>query len=117
MLLGTDTGAQSAAAAMSQGGMLTMLSFSRGEEEEADATALETLARAYGHVASADQFFRHVLAEKGSREPPRFLSSHPLSSDRIQALSALAARHGWKTEGEITPIPEEVRAEIKQRSP
>ena len=116
MLLGTDTGAQSAASAMSQGGMLTMLSFSRSEEEEADATALETLARAYGHVASGDRFFRHVLAEEGSKEPPRFLSSHPLSSQRIEALSRLAARQGWKTEGEITPIPAEVRAEIQRRS-
>jgi predicted Zn-dependent protease len=100
---------------MSQGGILTMLSFSRSEEEEADATALETVARAYGHVASADRFFRHVLTEAGSKEPSRFLSSHPLSSDRIQALSALAARQGWKTEGEITPIPDAVRAEIERR--
>jgi beta-barrel assembly-enhancing protease len=117
MLLGADTGAQSVATAMSQGGMLTMLSFSRGEEEEADATALETLARAYGHVASAERFFRHVLAEEGSKDPPRFLSSHPLTSRRIDAIDALAARRGWKTEGEITPIPAEVRAQIKRRSP
>ena len=114
MLLDTDTGAQSVASAMSQGGMLTMLSFNRGEEEEADATALETLARAYGHVANADLFFRHALAKAGSKEPPRFLSSHPLSSHRIQALSALAARHGWESEGEITPIPAEVRMQIER---
>jgi predicted Zn-dependent protease len=117
MLVGADSGAQSVASAISQGGMLTMLSFSRDQEEEADATALETVAGAYGHVGGADRFFRHVLAEEGSREPPRFLSSHPLSSHRIQALSALAARRGWKTEGELTPIPAEVRAQIKRRAP
>jgi predicted Zn-dependent protease len=116
MLLGADSGAQSVASAISQGGVLTMLSFSRGQEEEADATALETVARAYGHVGGADSFFRAMLKEAGSREPPRFLSSHPLSSERIQTLGALAARHGWKTDGEATPIPAEVRAAIKRRS-
>jgi predicted Zn-dependent protease len=77
---------------------------------------LETVAKAYGHVGGADRFFRHMLAHDASREPPRFLSSHPLSSERIEALGALAARRGWRTDGESTPIPPEVRAEIKRRS-
>jgi len=115
MLLDADSGAQSVASAISQGGMLTMLSFSRSQEEEADATALETLARAYGHVGGADRFFRHMLAQEGSGEPPRFLSSHPLSSERIEMLGRLAARHGWKADGDITPIPPVVRAEIERR--
>jgi predicted Zn-dependent protease len=117
MLLGADSGAQSVAGAISQGGALTMLSFSRSQEEEADATALETVARAYGHVAGADQFFRHMLAEEGASEPPRFLSSHPLTSQRIEALGALAARRGWKMEGDITPLPPEVRARIQRDRP
>ena len=115
MLVGADSGARSVAGAISQGGTLTMLSFSRGQEEEADATALETVARAYGHVGGADRFFRHMLAEQGRREPPRFLSSHPLTQRRIAALAALAAERGWKTEGEMTPIPFVVRAEIERR--
>ena len=115
MLLGADSGAQSVASAISQGGTLTMLSFSRGQEEQADATALETLARAYGHVGGADRFFRHMLSEEGEREPPRFLSSHPLTERRIAALAALAAERGWKSEGVATPLPEAVRVEIERR--
>lgn len=115
LLLGVEGGAESVASAISQGGTLTMLSFSRGQEEEADATGLETLARAYGHVGGADRFFRHMLAEEGRREPPRFLSSHPLTEGRIAALAALAAKRGWKTEGAPTPLPEAVRAEIERR--
>lgn len=92
-----------------------MLSFSRSQEEQADATALATLDRAYGHVGGADSFFRLMLRQAGSREPPRFLSSHPLTSQRIDALGALAAQRGWRTEGEITPIPAAVRAEIERR--
>jgi predicted Zn-dependent protease len=115
MLVGADSGANSVASAISQGGTLTMLSFSRGQEEEADATALETLTRAYGHVGGADRFFRHMLAEEGRLEPPRFLSSHPLTEGRIAALAALAAERDWKTEGAPTPLPGAVRAEIERR--
>jgi predicted Zn-dependent protease len=115
MLLGADSGAQSVASAISHGGALTMLSFSRGQEEEADATALETLARAYGHVGGADRFFRRMLAQRGSHEPPRFLSSHPLTENRIASLAALASRRGWRAEGPLTPLPDAVRAEIERR--
>jgi predicted Zn-dependent protease len=115
MLIGADSGAQTVASAISQGGTLTMLSFSRSQEEQADATALETVHRAYGHVGGANRFFQRMLEQAGSREPPRFLSSHPLTSRRIEALGALAAQRGWRTEGELTALPEAVRAEIERR--
>ena len=115
MVVGADSGSQAVHSAISQGGTLTMLSFSRSQEEQADATALETLQRAYGHVAGADSFFRLMLQRAGSREPPRFLSSHPLTARRIEALGTLAARRGWKTGGDITPIPALVRTEIERR--
>lgn len=115
MLVGADSGSGIVQSAMSQGGTLTMLSFSRSQEEEADATALEALNRAYGHVAGADTFFHLMLKRAGTGAPPLFLSSHPLTPQRIEALRALAAQRGWKTEGEITPIPPRVRAEIERR--
>jgi predicted Zn-dependent protease len=92
-----------------------MLSFSRSQEEEADATALGSVASFYGHVGGADGFFHLMLKRAGEREPPRFLSSHPLTARRIEALGALAARQGWKAEGELTPLPPRVRAEIERR--
>lgn len=115
LLVGADSGAQSVASVISQGGTLTMLSFSRAQEEQADATALQTLARAYGHVAGADSFFHVMLKQAGARQPPRFLSSHPLTAQRIEALGTLAAQRGWKAQGELTPLPEAVRREIERR--
>jgi predicted Zn-dependent protease len=114
MLIGVDGGGM-VQAAVSQGGALTMLSFSRSQETQADATALETLQRAYGHVGGADAFFRTMLQRAGAAEPPGFLSSHPLTPGRIDALAALAARNGWKADGERTPLPPAVRAEIERR--
>jgi predicted Zn-dependent protease len=115
MLVGADAGSGMVQSAMSQGGTLTMLTFSRPPDAAADATALEALNRAYGHVAGADSFFRSMLKRAGSSAPPVFLSSHPLTPQRIEALRALAAQRGWKTEGEITPIPPRVRDEIERR--
>lgn len=115
MALGADSGSQAIQAAVSHGGGVTMLTFSRAQEEEADATALETVHRAYGHVDGADAFFRQMLTRKASREPPRFLSSHPLTNERLEALDELAQRHAWPREGLRTPIPAQVRDELGRR--
>ena len=112
---GADSGGEMIQAAVSQGGAVTMLGFSRGQEEQADATALETVHRAYGHVAGADDFFGRMLKQAQRREPPRFLSSHPLTQERIDALGALAQRQGWPREGARTAIPPQVRDAIGRR--
>jgi predicted Zn-dependent protease len=115
MVLGVDSGGGAVESALSHGGTLAILSFSRSQEEQADATALETLQRVYGHVGGADRFFRTMVSRAGSREPPRLLASHPLTTQRIEALGALAASRGWKADGEPTPIPAAVQAEIERR--
>jgi predicted Zn-dependent protease len=115
VLAGADSGGELVRGAASHGGAVTMLSFSRAQEEEADATALETLQRAYGHVGGAEDFFRHILREADRREPPRFLSSHPLTEERIAAIGAAAERHGWTRDGARTPLPASVREDIERR--
>lgn len=114
-LVGADSGSQVVRAAVSHGGAVTLLTFSRSQEAEADATALETVQRAYGHVAGADGFFRLMLQRAHLREPPQFLSSHPLTRERIEALAALAERRGWQREAARTPIPAQVRDDIRRR--
>jgi predicted Zn-dependent protease len=115
MLLGADGGSELIQAAVSHGGTVTMLGFSRSQEEQADATALETVQRAYGHVGGADGFFSIMLKRAGSREPPRFLASHPVTGERIRALGALAEQRGWRRDGARTPVPAEVRDDIERR--
>ena len=73
----------------------TRMRYENPQEEQADTAALETVARAYGHVSGAERFF--------------------LTAQRIVALGALAKQRGWRAEGEITPIPAAVRAEIERR--
>jgi predicted Zn-dependent protease len=110
----SEAGARAAQSAVSKGGALTMLSFTRSQEEEADATALAAVAAVYGHIAGADSFFRSMLAEaRPGGEVPRFLSSHPLTPARIEALNAAAARNGWSMAGATTPVPDAIRAALK----
>ena len=61
---------------VSDAGVLTLLTFNRDQEREADRTALEMLAKHYGHVKGADELFK-LLHDRQSDEyePPLF---HPL---------------------------------------
>ncbi len=99
-------------------GMLTLLTFSRAQEEEADASALDALASAYGHAGGAQETFKLLQAavlEQGRGEPPKILSTHPISQERVERLSAYIARHGFKPDGPRTPIPGAVRDMIGKR--
>jgi predicted Zn-dependent protease len=106
---------------LGQSGMLTLLTFSRTQEEEADADALAALAAAYGHAGGAQQTFAMMRAAAGARglpEPPKILSTHPLTQDRIDRLEGLIAQRGLNPDGPRTPIPDAVRSELeKNRKP
>ena len=74
-------------------GMLPVLSFSRAQEEEADAAALQAVLRTYGHVGDAAAFFEHVARAPLAREPLAIFSSHPGHAERIARIRDFAARH------------------------
>ena len=92
-------------------GLLTALTFSRSQESAADADALRTLARMYGHVAGADEVFTLLQKEsaRGTGNLPAVLRTHPLDQDRIDAIARIAAANGWPMQGPTQPLPEEIR--------
>ena len=82
---------------------VTSRRFSREQEMAADRFGLEIVHREYGHVAGADDFFEHI-SEEGSLWESRaasYLSTHPLSEDRIRRLQQLAQEQGWATQGTL----------------
>lgn len=88
---------------------LLLRGFGREAESRADRDALAAVAATYGHVAGADAFFRIVMDKQGETMPshgPEFLSTHPLTEGRIEALARLAEEKGWALEGERTALPE-----------
>lgn len=107
-----SAGSRSAESILGQSGMLTLLTFSRAQEEEADDDALAALVAAYGHAGGATDPFRAMrgaATERGLREPPKFLSTHPVTPERIARLEHAIAAKGWQADGARTPIPQAVR--------
>jgi beta-barrel assembly-enhancing protease len=91
--------------------MIALLNFNRDQEREADITALNAVNGLYHHVAGTNDLFV-VLMQANSAdavEPPAFLSTHPLTQDRIDNLLKYAQEKGWDTESELTPIPQNLR--------
>lgn len=86
---------------------LANLRFSRRQERLADDWGLELTAKRYGHVAGATDFFERLPRAESSlaRGAESFLSSHPVSDDRIERLERLAAERGWRAQGVLTSFP------------
>ncbi len=69
--------------------------FSRAQELEADAFALDLLNKKYGHVGGAVDFFQRI-SEAENRLLYKLLSStHPLSTARVEALERLTEKKGY----------------------
>lgn len=86
---------------------LTQLRFSRQQEREADVWGLGLTAKRYGHVAGATAFFERLPRTQSAlaRGAESFLSSHPVTGNRIERLGELAAAEGWHTTGVLTAFP------------
>jgi predicted Zn-dependent protease len=114
-LISSVAGSRAAESVFGTSGMLTALTFSRAQEEEADDVALAQLVRSYGHAGGAVDTFRVLRAATGEAdrtEPPKFLSTHPLTDERVARLQATIARNGWRSDGPRVPIPAAVRAAV-----
>ncbi|MFT5426706.1 MAG: putative Zn-dependent protease [Gammaproteobacteria bacterium] len=92
-------------------GMIAILNFNRDQEREADITALHAVNGLYKHVAGSNDLFTVLMQAHGadSSEPPAFLSTHPLTQDRIDDLTTYAQERGWNTDAELTKIPQNLR--------
>ncbi|HEY9136583.1 MAG TPA: M48 family metallopeptidase [Pseudomonadales bacterium] len=84
-------------------GLITSMSFSRQQEEKADAEALNALLNYYGHVKGAEVLFEILKKEEQGVTSPLFLSTHPLNDKRISAIKNY--REQQASDGELTDLP------------
>ena len=71
-----------------------------------------------GSITMEIQDVRAICAaakERGLREPPKFLSTHPVTPERIARLEQAIAAKGWKPDGARTPIPRAVREALEAK--
>ncbi len=110
-MVSAGSGSDIVGRALGNAGLLTALTFSRSQESAADAAALRTLARMYGHVAGADEVFKLLQEESthGIGNLPAILRTHPLDQDRIDAIARIAATNGWPMQGPTELLPEAIR--------
>ena len=92
-------------------GMIALLNFNRDQESEADITALNAVNGLYHHVAGTNDFFKALIQIHGSEssEPPVFLSTHPLTQDRIDDLTEYSREKGWDIDAKLTPFTQNLR--------
>jgi len=92
-------------------GMIALLNFNRDQEREADITAINAVNGLYHHVAGTNDLFRALMQAHApdELELPVFLSTHPLTQDRIDDLIEYAQEKGWDTDTKLTPIPQNLR--------
>lgn len=95
---------------MNQTGMMTMLGFSREQEEKADEEGLQATWRYYHHVAGALTLFEVLQKETQDSvgQVPALLRSHPQTAERIAHLRQMAQTHHWSLEGEAYPMPAKI---------
>jgi beta-barrel assembly-enhancing protease len=90
---------QVAGAAVQIGGSALFASFSRSDEAEADAEAINYVIRAGIHPRGIPEMFRILIDERASA--PSSLDSwfrtHPLEEDRVRATEQAIARLGTST--------------------
>lgn len=84
--------------------LLAVRGFSRTQESNADEFALAVIHGEYGHLGSAFDFFRRD-GESGVRSRAgSWVSTHPLSGDRVRRLETLAGERGWSLTGAAIPV-------------
>jgi predicted Zn-dependent protease len=112
-LVSTAAGGDVVGQALGPAGLLTMTSFSRDQERDADAAGLAALVKVYGHAGGATDTFRQLKESfAGKPRPPELFSTHPLDDARISAIASTAHDRGWPVAGELTPYPVEVTEAI-----
>jgi len=92
---------------MSNTGMMTMLGFSREQEENADEEGLRAMWRYYQHVADSLALFEVLekITPQQADDVPQLLRSHPQTAERISHLRQLMQARHWSLQGERHPIP------------
>ena len=85
-------------------GMLTLLSFSREQEADADSDALQALLRQYGHVDGASAFFEYAAAQP-RLELSALFNTHPGIEERILRIHQFERGQATAKKHVLQPLP------------
>lgn len=107
MVLAAVTGGSSGTLLTQWVAEITQLGFAREHEREADRFGLEIVADEYRHVGGATHFFEklgEIHADAEASPMGAWLSTHPISPERVSAMKRLAHQRHWRVEGDLTAL-------------
>jgi len=84
--------------------MLTLLSFSREQEADADSDALQALLRQYGHVDGASAFFEYAAGQP-RLELSALFNTHPGIEERILRIHQFEQEQATAKKHVLQPLP------------
>ena len=96
--------------ALGQGSTLTILKYSRDQEQAADDAAIAALFSLYHTTNGGDALFEALQEEYQGKEDFVFFSSHPLTSQRLEHVRQLV---GDQADTAVTPLPKEFMSWLK----
>jgi len=77
---------------ISQTTNITMLTFSREQEIDADSFAIAGVYKLYGHIDDADALFQYLKNQQSDNNTLEILTTHPLHDSRLKAIEDYAQR-------------------------
>lgn len=83
---------------------LSLNSFNREQEYQADAFGLTMQHRHYGHVQNSWCFLQSMAEEDGLAQRLSYLSTHPAAKDRVEKIKQLALDQQMPMQGPIVPL-------------
>ena len=86
---------------------VTLLSFSRDMERDADRDALLMLQQHYGHTQGAEEFFEKMLDQHGESRWQTVFQTHPMTSERLAVIAK--QKQVTSSKAQLTALPSELQ--------
>ena len=96
---------------------LKQLGYSRSLEEEADKNGLKLMKARHIDPEGMEGLFRALKKEEGDAgDIPEFLSTHPLTNERINYVRKDVAKHNYTTEedGKLDSLWKEIKGNLEE---
>jgi len=97
---------------------LTVRSFGREQESQADEFGLRLVYAEYGHTAEAYRLFERWEQDQAPSDAvSAYLSTHPMPGNRVRAMQDFVTDQGWRANGRVTALPWSVGRETLMPEP
>lgn len=106
-LIGSSSGDDVVNKLLGTTSMMSLMKYSRDYEFEADKDAINAIISLYGHAEGAIELFNVFKSEIGKAQPLEFLSTHPLTDNRVSQTQAMINEHDVSVKKQMTPLPQD----------